>query len=417
MVSGGTQWPAPGYHDGFQRAGGIEVAATSATKGDVIQVGNADTDSPLHTAIIVQNLGSGRFNVIDSNFNWNETVTQHDWTPPAGAKFWRMGGESRNPGMPAPLSQLDLLAQENHGNGVHYMVGRSNGDGTFRWGYSNLTNYARPHITRAGDIDGDSDADIVALETHWADGPRYMVGFSGGNSIFAWQSSNLRNYAKARDFQMGDIDGDGDDDIVAIENTSQGVTYRIGFSQRNGNFTWHTTNLRDYAVPSHMRVGDVGGDGKADIVTMETWWPDGPRYMVGVSHGDGNFDWRSSNLRNYTVPKDFQMGDVNGDGQDDIVATEPADAKVTYTVGFATGNATFRWATTNLQHWATPTFMRVGDVTGDGKADIVAQELWNGSARYMVGRSGGDGVFVWSATNLQYWAVPHDFQVANVRSR
>lgn len=87
----GRVWPAPGYHTGFQNAGGVEVSASAATKGDVIQVGNSDNDSPLHTAIVVANLGGGRFDVVDSNWAWNEVVSRHSYTPPSGARFWRLG--------------------------------------------------------------------------------------------------------------------------------------------------------------------------------------------------------------------------------------------------------------------------------------------------------------------------------------
>lgn len=86
-VSGRSQWPAPGYHEGFQRAGGIEIARNSVVRGDIIQI----TSGMLHTAIVNRVYGNGSFEVIDSNWNLDERVIAHDWTPPAAARFWRLG--------------------------------------------------------------------------------------------------------------------------------------------------------------------------------------------------------------------------------------------------------------------------------------------------------------------------------------
>ncbi|MFL1376434.1 MULTISPECIES: hypothetical protein [unclassified Nocardiopsis] len=93
-ASGGSQWPAPGYHSGFQRAGGVTVTTANARKGDIIQVGN-DENGRLHTAIVVSNQGGGSFWVVDSNWVSNETVGQHafnlSWGNGRDTRIWRMG--------------------------------------------------------------------------------------------------------------------------------------------------------------------------------------------------------------------------------------------------------------------------------------------------------------------------------------
>ena len=91
MASGGAQYPAPGYHSGFQNAGAVEVSSANARRGDIIQIGNSDYAYPLHTAIVLENKGDGKFYVVDSNYSYEEVVKQHDWTAPSGARFWRLG--------------------------------------------------------------------------------------------------------------------------------------------------------------------------------------------------------------------------------------------------------------------------------------------------------------------------------------
>lgn len=68
------------YRQGFFDAGAVEVTADQAQNGDIIQIDNDADTSPSsyvdgqHTAIILQNLGGGVFNAIDSNQNWDEMV-------------------------------------------------------------------------------------------------------------------------------------------------------------------------------------------------------------------------------------------------------------------------------------------------------------------------------------------------------
>jgi hypothetical protein len=90
LASGGRYYPAPGYQSAFA-AVGIEVSSASAVRGDVIQVGDSDSVSSLHTAIVLQNYGAGQFQVVDSNWGLNEMVTVHNYALPAGARIWRLG--------------------------------------------------------------------------------------------------------------------------------------------------------------------------------------------------------------------------------------------------------------------------------------------------------------------------------------
>ena len=77
VLSGG---PMPGggndYAGSFIAAGGTEVSEGAATKGDIIQWGSGSTTSQ-HTAIVVANLGGGRFDVVDSNWGTPGLMVKH----------------------------------------------------------------------------------------------------------------------------------------------------------------------------------------------------------------------------------------------------------------------------------------------------------------------------------------------------
>lgn len=70
------------YRQGYFDAGGVEVTVANAQAGDIIQIASDSDTSPdasyagLHSAIVLENLGGGLFNVIDSNQNFDGVVHQ-----------------------------------------------------------------------------------------------------------------------------------------------------------------------------------------------------------------------------------------------------------------------------------------------------------------------------------------------------
>lgn len=83
----------------YSFTGAIQISGSSATRGDLIQVGQG-----IHTAIILQNLGGGTYVVVDSNYESDEIVHVHNWTPPsAGVTYWRYSQASTDQsGPPLP---------------------------------------------------------------------------------------------------------------------------------------------------------------------------------------------------------------------------------------------------------------------------------------------------------------------------
>jgi hypothetical protein len=68
----------------YSFTGAYQVTFGAARRGDIIQRGIGG-----HTAIVLQNYGNGTYQVVDSNYSWNEIVQVHNYTPPRYAKIWR----------------------------------------------------------------------------------------------------------------------------------------------------------------------------------------------------------------------------------------------------------------------------------------------------------------------------------------
>jgi len=286
-----------------------------------------------------------------------------------------------------------------------YKLGTNNGSG-FTWGSTNLNNYYQPQRMAVGDINGDGKADIVTVEKEASGGAYvYVRGISNGSGGFAWSGTNLTGMAEALKMDVGDVNGDGKADIVAVERESGGLfRYMLGTSNGAGNFAWNFTNLKGFYRPVAMALGDINGDGRADIVSVEKDGSSGYyTYVRGISDGSGNFAWEGTGLKGMYHPFKMAVGDITGDGKADIVAVEkePVTGFYNYARGISNGSGGFAWAGTGLPLMYQPKKLSLGDVNGDGKADIVAMEREsNGQYDYARGISNGSGGFAWSGTNL-----------------
>jgi hypothetical protein len=182
----------------------------------------------------------------------------------------------------------------------------------------------------AGDINGDGVRDIIT-GAGFGGGPEVRV-FSGRNdvpilSFFAFDPRFLGGVQVA----SGDVNGDGRADIVAAAGPSGGPHVRVfsGINGRQlagpiGSFFAYNVGFRGGV---NVAVGDVNGDGRADIITGPGFGG-GPNIRV-FSGATGGL------LRNFlTGPAGSLFGndlptahsglfvasaDVNGDGRADII--------------------------------------------------------------------------------------------------
>jgi hypothetical protein len=184
---------------------------------------------------------------------------------------------------------------------------------------------------------------------------------------------------------VGDVNGDGKPDIVTV---GSGIDRNGVISVLLNTGTGTFGNRRDYAGGSELRLptlGDVNGDGKLDIVTSHGDWSVPGSVGILLNAGDGTFHSRQEYPVGYH-PMHLAVGDVNGDGRNDIVT---ANQSGSVTVLQNTGNGVFTrrdYAVGPWESWG----LALGDVNGDGKLDIVTTA---GFYRVVVLLNAGDGTF------------------------
>jgi FG-GAP-like repeat len=261
--------------------------------------------------------------------------------------------------------------------------------GTGAGGWSSYDQYPRA----LGDINGDGKADIVGFATN---GVQVSLATGGGNfaaptfalsyfgtSAGGWTSND--QYPRL----LGDINGDGKADIVGF--ASNGVQVSLGTG--GGNFAAPTFVLPDFGTLAGgwttgnqypRLLADVNGDGMADIAGFAS---DGVH--VALATGGGNFNDIGlvlpdfgTNAGGWSTDDQYPrlVADVNGDGMADIVGFGSADIHI----ALATGGGHFASATLqpanfgpNAGGWSSQTLYP--RLLGDVSGDRLADIVGFGS--------------------------------------
>ncbi|MBM7494589.1 hypothetical protein JOD64_005811 [Micromonospora luteifusca] len=256
----------------------------------------------------------------------------------------------------------------------------------------------------SGDFNGDGRDDVVAF-THGSLADVYVAlstgsSFGGATKWHDWFAPNAEVAA------VGDVNGDGRDDVVAFTHDGAGDVYvalSTGSSFAGTALKWHEYFSIAGEYPA---LGDVDGDGRDDLITFTQGPASAADVIVALSSGSGfgaPQKWHDLFAVGAELPR---VGDVNGDGRDDIVTfTCNADADVYAVVSTGTGFAgtTVKW---NDFFCLAGEFPYLGDVNGDGRDDIIAFTKGSLNDVY-VGLSTGTG-FLGGAKWHDFFGLPNE---------
>ena len=186
---------------------------------------------------------------------------------------------------------------------------------------------------------------------------------------------------------VGDFNGDGRDDIAALNRGSRGDVY-VALSGGNtfgASRKWHDNFCFGNKTPL---VGDFNGDGRDDLVSL-TRGNSGDVYVVlsGGSHFEGaGQKWHDWFCVGNEVP---MVGDFNGDGIDDLATFtrgNRADVYVAYSDGRHFTGTAWKWFDSFCQGGELP---RCGDFDGDGRTDFARFNRGNRGDVFVVLSNGG----------------------------
>ena len=285
--------------------------------------------------------------------------------------------------------------------------------------------------TRAGDVTGDGIADVVRMQGLANDIKtfQFVTMSSNGSGGFTESTSPVGSvYTKpdgftqttdyVGDFEIADVEGDGDNDLVIAFGSSGTQTYRYQVFRNNGTGTWtpDAKVLADSGARSGatMKLVDFDGDGHLDMVRLDML------ASVVLQKGDGTGAFAPSvPLFSASGGRYLDVGDLTGDGRPEVVVGTQTSTFVVeraYKVAVNDGFGNIAGETTYTVGLNPDPF--VYDLNGDGWNDLVVAIGGDGATndppKLMAQLNLGTGTGAVGAATQLFAFRPTDLQAVHV---
>ncbi len=247
------------------------------------------------------------------------------------------------------------------GAAVFFLLG--DGAGRFSPAVEGLGGVAR--WAAVGDFDGDGRDDVVVSYPY----PLGLTTLLGGNVGRFSRPTTYPMTPGPVAIATGDIDKDGKVDIAALT-ASGGLSILIG--DGSGGVA-ATVNGSAPPLVTAMVAADFNDDGTLDLAVLDN----SPAATVLIGDGAGGFAAGGAQALGGGFAKDLAVADFNGDGKPDLIVATGSGVSVLLGDGLGGFGMPGTYPVSASPLYNAALFVAVGDFNGDGRPDVVASTYFD----------------------------------------
>lgn len=285
-----------------------------------------------------------------------------------------------------------------------------------------FTTQANPLAIATGDINGDGKPDVVISNYNSANISVFLNTTTPGSSTFSFSTAvQFAAANKPTGLTLADINRDSKLDIAVATQGANAVAVLLN-TTASGASTPSMATVQTFATPSTpvaMASGDLNGDGASDLIVTNSGADSVSVFLNNTTQGSSTVQWRTRrDFATGASPESVAVGDINGDGRADLVVGNYVGDNVSVLLNqTSVGSATASFAArADFASGNGPQSLALTDFNGDGTLDVLVSHLNGNNVAALINRTarGSGTVTLSAAVNQTVGTQPYSLSVGDL---